>query len=100
MHADEHDDDHGHERHSHEDNSHDVSPHPEPEEDTTGGRYLSQVPSYDVARRGFLGGGAPPLSLSIGLPSYDQSESQSRPATPRDGISTRNRPPSTASHES
>ncbi|KAM0749136.1 hypothetical protein T439DRAFT_358253 [Meredithblackwellia eburnea MCA 4105] len=33
--------------------------------------FLSQVPSYDVAARGFLGGGAVPLSTSRGLPNYE-----------------------------
>lgn len=35
---------------------------------------LSQVPSYQVASRGFLGGGVVPLSATQGLPDYDESE--------------------------
>ena len=37
---------------------------------------LSQVPSYQVASRGFLGGGVVPLSATQGLPDYDESEQQ------------------------
>lgn len=37
---------------------------------------LSQVPSYQVASRGFLGGGVVPLSATVGLPDYDESEQQ------------------------
>lgn len=33
--------------------------------------FLSQVPSYDVAARGFLGGGVVPLSMSSRLPNYE-----------------------------
>ncbi|EJU04157.1 hypothetical protein DACRYDRAFT_20783 [Dacryopinax primogenitus] len=35
---------------------------------------LSQVPHYDIASRGFLGGGIVPLTAQIGLPSYDEAE--------------------------
>lgn len=35
---------------------------------------LSQVPSYNIASRGFLGGGVVPLSAVQGLPDYDESE--------------------------
>lgn len=51
--------------------------------DETGSKYLSQVPSYEVARRGFLGGGVVPIS--VGLPSYDESETLSTPGTPISG---------------
>lgn len=50
-------------------------------EDETGTRILSQVPSYQVASRGFLGG-VIPLSANKGLPSYDESEMLSRPGSP------------------
>ncbi len=36
---------------------------------------LTQVPSYGISSRGFLGGGPPPLTFYRDLPSYDQSES-------------------------
>ncbi|GAA5831217.1 hypothetical protein JCM5353_007384 [Sporobolomyces roseus] len=36
--------------------------------------FLSQVPSYDVAARGFLGGGVVPISQ--GLPNYDDVEEE------------------------
>lgn len=39
---------------------------------------LSQVPSYSVASRGFLGGGVVPLSAVQGLPDYDESENFQR----------------------
>lgn len=39
---------------------------------------LSQVPSYNIASRGFLGGGVVPLSAVQGLPDYDESESLQR----------------------
>ncbi|GAA6005515.1 hypothetical protein JCM11491_003669 [Sporobolomyces phaffii] len=42
------------------------SPRPEDGQDVD---FLSQVPSYDVAARGFLGGGVVPISQ--GLPNYD-----------------------------
>ena len=69
-------DDHSH-SHTHT-HTHTHPPHLDSEVplDETGSQYLSQVPSYEVARRGFLGGGVPPLSLSIGLPSYDESETR------------------------
>ncbi|KZO98803.1 hypothetical protein CALVIDRAFT_418521 [Calocera viscosa TUFC12733] len=35
---------------------------------------LSQVPNYDIASRGFLGGGVVPLTAQAGLPSYDEAE--------------------------
>ncbi|GAA6064597.1 hypothetical protein JCM10212_000508 [Sporobolomyces blumeae] len=38
--------------------------------------FLSQVPSYDVAARGFLGGGVVPISQ--GLPNYDDVEAEER----------------------
>ena len=89
MHA--HDDDDTHSHHSgdlpHEHDHHDEQEHDdhhqqgeEEQEDVTGARYLSQVPSYEIASRGFLGGGVVPLP--IGLPSYDESEVSSRPTTP------------------
>ena len=81
---DDHGDEHEHEHHVADGSGdHDHSHEHEPEVDPSGAKYLSQVPSYDVARRGFLGGGVVPLSLSIGLPDYDTSESQSKPTTPR-----------------
>lgn len=61
-------------------------PHEEDEENQTGSRYLSQVPSYEIARRGFLGGGITPLDVT--LPSYDESEHRSRPSTPVHGSFT------------
>lgn len=36
---------------------------------------LNRVPSYGIASRGFLGGGAPPLQLYRDLPTYDEAES-------------------------
>ena len=85
LHADEEDDDDVHHTLDHVSPAH--SPQAELGNQTveTGSRYLSQVPSYEIARRGFLGGGVPPLSLSVGLPSYDQSENQSRPTSPHTG---------------
>lgn len=50
-------------------------------DDESGARILSQVPSYRVASRGFLGG-VVPLSANQGLPSYDESEALSRPGSP------------------
>lgn len=50
-------------------------------DDDSGTRILSQVPSYQVASRGFLGG-VVPLSAHKGLPSYDESEALSRPGSP------------------
>ncbi|KAJ7772729.1 hypothetical protein DFH07DRAFT_913614 [Mycena maculata] len=45
-------------------------------------RAYTEVPDYDVASRGFIGG-VPPLSSTHGLPSYEEAErSQSAPATP------------------
>lgn len=44
------------------------SPSPRPGDDPNVD-FLSQVPSYDVAARGFLGGGVVPISQ--GLPNYD-----------------------------
>lgn len=92
LHADDHDHDHDHD-HEHEHDHHEEDHHhhhdtddaanrPDASLDASGQRFLSQVPSYDIASRGFLGGGVPPLSLSMGLPSYDQSEIASRPTTP------------------
>ena len=37
-------------------------------------RAFSTVPHYDVASRGFLGGGVTPLSSTQGLPSYEETE--------------------------
>ena len=79
---------HAHEDDDHHDDHHDTDSHHgadddhpvEEPEDATGARYLSQVPSYEIAARGFLGGGVVPIS--IGLPSYEQSEDQSRPTSP------------------
>ncbi|KAF7376460.1 Arrestin-C domain-containing protein [Mycena sanguinolenta] len=45
-------------------------------------RAYSEVPDYDVAARGFIGG-VPPLSSMHGLPSYEEAEhSHSTPVTP------------------
>lgn len=35
---------------------------------------ISEVPDYDIASRGFLGGGVTPLSSVRGLPSYEEAE--------------------------
>ncbi|KAF8514134.1 hypothetical protein JB92DRAFT_2920203 [Gautieria morchelliformis] len=37
-------------------------------------RSFSEVPDYDIASRGFLGGGVTPLSSTRGLPSYEEAE--------------------------
>ena len=42
---------------------------------------LSQVPSYAIASRGFLGGGVTPLNS--GLPTYDEAEGQRGAQVPR-----------------
>jgi hypothetical protein len=39
---------------------------------------FTEVPGYDVASRGFLGGGIPPLELLRGLPSYEEAERRNR----------------------
>ncbi|KAF7305976.1 Arrestin-C domain-containing protein [Mycena chlorophos] len=47
-------------------------------------RAYTEVPDYDIAARGFIGG-VPPLSSLQGLPSYEEAErvgSRSAPATP------------------
>ncbi|KAJ7281977.1 hypothetical protein C8J57DRAFT_1500638 [Mycena rebaudengoi] len=48
-------------------------------------RAFTEVPDYEVASRGFLGG-VPPLSSMQGLPSYDEA---SRSGTPRSGTPSR-----------
>lgn len=68
-------------------------------DDDNGTRILSQVPSYQVASRGFLGG-VVPLSAHKGLPSYDESEALSRPGSPlhrTDTTTTRSSVSTTAS---
>ncbi|BGP17069.1 hypothetical protein JCM10213_000293 [Rhodosporidiobolus nylandii] len=45
------------------------TPAPQPQQQGGDVDFLSQVPSYDVAARGFLGGGVVPLSK--GLPNYE-----------------------------
>ncbi|KAK9898768.1 hypothetical protein P389DRAFT_38550 [Cystobasidium minutum MCA 4210] len=85
LHEDE-DDDQDHDtsddRLARPDQSHDDHADESPSaEDETGTRILSQVPSYQVASRGFLGG-VIPLSANKGLPSYDESEALSRPGSP------------------
>ncbi|TDL15305.1 hypothetical protein BD410DRAFT_732926 [Rickenella mellea] len=40
-------------------------------------RAFTEVPTYDVASRGFLGGGPPPLDSMRGLPSYDEARESS-----------------------
>ncbi|KAJ6624858.1 hypothetical protein B0H10DRAFT_2212280 [Mycena sp. CBHHK59/15] len=47
-------------------------------------RAFTEVPDYEVALRGFLGG-VPPLSSMQGLPSYDEAEA-SRSGTPDVGV--------------
>lgn len=41
-------------------------------------RAFIETPDYEIASRGFLGGGIPPLSSYVGLPSYEEA-SASRP---------------------
>lgn len=36
-------------------------------------RAFVETPDYEIASRGFLGGGVPPLSSYVGLPSYDEA---------------------------
>lgn len=36
-------------------------------------RAFTQTPDYEVASRGFLGGGVPPLDSFRGLPSYEEA---------------------------
>ena len=36
-------------------------------------RAFTQTPDYEVASRGFLGGGVPPLESFRGLPSYEEA---------------------------
>lgn len=101
-------DDHPSHQHSsrnspHNEHAPDVNPDASPkEEEETGRRILSQVPSYQVAARGFLGG-VIPLSASKGLPSYDESEIMSRPGSPlqrTDTSATRSSVSTTASGSS
>ena len=37
---------------------------------------FTEVPDYDMASRGFLGGGIPPLSSMTGLPSYETAAAE------------------------
>lgn len=39
--------------------------------------YFSEVPTYETASRGFVGGGVPPLTSMRGLPSYEEASTQS-----------------------
>jgi hypothetical protein len=52
---------------------------------------LSQVPSYNIASRGFLGGGVVPLSAVQGLPDYDESETYQRTKSEGNLLSLLNR---------
>ncbi|KAJ7623541.1 hypothetical protein FB45DRAFT_108525 [Roridomyces roridus] len=56
-------------------------------------RAFTEVPDYEVALRGFLGG-VPPLSSMQGLPSYDEA---SRSGTPDLGVRRRSCSPPTSS---
>lgn len=38
---------------------------------------MSRVPNYERASQGFLGGGAPPLDASVGLPTYEEVDTTS-----------------------
>lgn len=115
MHEDEdedHDADASEDHISHQNSSHDSPVHENAPDahhddsttadDDTGTRILSQVPSYQVASRGFLGG-VIPLSAHKGLPSYDESEALSRPGSPlqrTDTSATRSSMSTTASGSS
>ncbi|KAF8513113.1 hypothetical protein BU17DRAFT_53628 [Hysterangium stoloniferum] len=46
---------------------------------------LSRVPHYDVASRGFLGGGVTPLSSMQGLPSYEEASGRTAERSFSDG---------------
>lgn len=46
-------------------------------------RAFIETPDYEIASRGFLGGGIPPLSSYAGLPSYDEAASEGRAAPER-----------------
>jgi hypothetical protein len=39
--------------------------------------YFNEVPDYETASRGFVGGGVPPLTSMRGLPTYEESSTQS-----------------------
>ena len=44
--------------------------------------YFSEVPDYETASRGFAGGGVPPLTSMRGLPTYEESNTNTRSVTP------------------
>lgn len=46
-------------------------------------RAFTETPDYEMASRGFLGGGVPPLDAMRGLPSYEDARAASRLERPR-----------------
>jgi len=44
--------------------------------------YFSEVPDYETASRGFVGGGVPPLTSTRGLPTYEEASTNTQSATP------------------
>ncbi|KDQ55745.1 hypothetical protein JAAARDRAFT_159113 [Jaapia argillacea MUCL 33604] len=65
-------------------------------------RAFTEVPNYEIASRGFLGGGVPPLESWRGLPSYEETERGNLPSVSSDSdlssrFSQASRAPSLAS---
>ncbi|SGY13409.1 BQ5605_C010g05854 [Microbotryum silenes-dioicae] len=75
----------GNQRHHHHHSQHHGTNHYDGEEDIEEESepvdWLSRVPDYEVASRGFLGGGVTPISASMGLPSYDETDGSVRTTT-------------------